>query len=236
MPAEANILTALFLGVLLGVKHALDADHVVAVTTIVSRSGSILRSALVGLSWGIGHTITLFAAGFAVLVLKLTIPDRMALSMEFAVGVLLVLLGVPLLKQLVVSRAHIHPHQHGDRRHFHSHYHADTPAHDHSHLKRPLLVGMLHGLAGSGALTLLVLNTMSSVAQGLVFLLVFGAGSILGMLVFSGLIGIPFKLTAGRSLRLNLWVHGAAGFISIVLGLLIMWQTGFAGDLFRSTG
>lgn len=235
MSAEANILTALFLGLLLGVKHALDADHVVAVTTIVSRSGSILRSALVGLSWGIGHTLTLFAAGFGVLVLKLTIPDKMALSMEFAVGVLLVLLGVPLLKQLVVSRAHIHPHQHMDKRHFHSHSHSDTAGHEHTHLRRPLLVGMLHGLAGSGALTLLVLNTMPSVAQGLAFLLVFGVGSILGMLVFSGLISIPFKLTARLSLRLNLWVHGAAGFISIVLGLLIMWQTGFAGGLFRST-
>lgn len=236
MPTEANILTALFLGLLLGIKHALDADHVVAVTTIVSRSGSILRSALVGLSWGIGHTFTLFAVGFAVLVLKLTIPDKLALSMEFAVGVLLVVLGVPLLKQLIVSRTHIHYHQHEEQSHFHSHSHDETLDHDHSHLRRPLLVGMLHGLAGSGALTLLVLNTMSSIAQGLVFLLVFGVGSILGMLVFSGLIGVPFKLTTRFSLGLNLWVHGVAGFISIVLGILIMWQTGFASDLFRSTG
>jgi sulfite exporter TauE/SafE len=235
MFTEANLLTALLLGLLLGVKHALDADHVVAVTTIVSRSSSILRSALVGLTWGIGHTLTLFAAGFAVLALKLTIPDKIALSMEFAVGVMLVLLGVPLLKQLITNRGHIHPHQHGDKVHFHSHSHSDTPVHEHIHLRRPLLVGMLHGLAGSAALTLLVLNTMSSLAQGLAFLLVFGVGSILSMLVLSGLISIPFKLTARFSLRLNLWVHGAAGFISIVLGLFIMWEIVFVGGLFSLT-
>ncbi len=94
-------------------------------------------------------------------------------------------------------------------------------------------MGMLHGLAGSGALTLLVLNTMSSLAQGLLFLLVFGVGSILSMLVFSGLIGLPFKFTTGLSLRLNLWIRGTAGFISVVLGLFIMWRTGLV--LFLST-
>lgn len=232
MPVEANTVTALFLGLLLGVKHALDADHVVAITTIVARSGSLLRSAMVGLTWGIGHTITLFAAGFGVLVLKLTISDRLALSMEFAVGVMLVLLGAPILKQLVVSRAHIHLHRHEDKNHLHRHLHSDAPSHDHRHLRRPLLMGIIHGLAGSGALTVLVLNTMSSATQGLVFLLVFGMGSILGMLVFSGLIGIPFKLLTGLSLRLNPWIHGTAGLISVVLGSLIIWQAGFAGNLF----
>ena len=232
MPAEANILTALLLGLLLGVKHALDADHVVAVTTIVSRSGSILRSVLVGLTWGIGHSLALLAVGFGVLVLKLTIPDRLALSAEFAVGVLLVILGVPLLWRLIMKRPHIHLHQHGVKRHFHPHSHSDTPDHYHSHLRRPLLVGMLHGLAGSGVITVLVLNTMPSVVQGLLFLLLFGVGSTLSMLVLSGLIGIPFKLTPRLSLRFNLWVQGVAGLISIVLGLFMMWQTGFAGSLF----
>ncbi len=232
---EVTISTALFFGFLLGVKHALDADHIVAVTTIVSRSNNLLRSALVGLSWGIGHTLTLFIAGFVVLVFKLTIPDRLSLSMEFVVGVLLVLLGVPIVRQLVASRNHTHLHQHRDKRHLHSHSHRDTPEHDHQHIRRPLLIGMIHGLAGSGALTILVISTMSSVTQGLIFLLVFGVGSILGMLLFSSLISLPFRLTAKLSLRLNLWVQGTAGLISIVLGLFIMWQTGFAGGLFFST-
>ncbi len=229
---EITVLTALLFGFLLGVKHALDADHIVAVTAIVSRSRSLLRSALVGLSWGVGHTLTLVAAGIAVLVFKLTLPDKLSLSLEFVVGVLLVLLGVPLIWRLVASRPHVHLHQHGGKPHIHKHLHRDTPGHDHQHIRRPLLMGMVHGLAGSGAITLLVVSTMSSVAQGLVFLLLFGIGSILGMMLFSGLIGIPFRLTAGLSLRLNLWVRGTAGLISIALGLFIMWQIAFVGGLF----
>lgn len=229
---EATVFTAVLFGFLLGVKHALDADHIVAVTTIVSRSQSLLRSALVGISWGVGHTLALVVVGIGVLVFKLTIPDKLALSMEFVVGIVLVILGIPLLKQLITSRAHIHWHQHEEKHHLHRHSHAETPEHDHRHIRRPLLIGMIHGLAGSGALTLLVLGTMSSVAQGLFFLLLFGLGSILGMLVFSGLIGLPFKFTAQLSLRLNRWVQGGAGIISLLLGLAIMWQTGFAGGLF----
>ena len=229
---ETGLLAALFFGLLLGVKHALDADHVVAVTTIVSRSNSLFRSALVGLNWGIGHTITLFVVGLGVLVFKLTIPDRLALSMEFVVGVLLVLLGVPIIKRLVTGKTHVHWHQHEDKHHLHNHSHRDIPSHSHTHIKRPLLVGMVHGLAGSGALIPLVLSTMSSITQGLFFLLIFGLGSILSMLVMSGLIGLPFRLTTGLSHRLNLWVQGVAGAISIVFGLFIMWQTGFTGGLF----
>lgn len=232
---EATVLSSLLFGFLLGIKHALDADHVVAVTTIVSRSRSLLRAVLVGAYWGLGHTIALFATGLAVLVLKLSIPDRLSLSMEFIVGLLLVLLGIPIIRQLVVNRSHVHWHRHEDKRHFHIHSHGDTPEHDHRHTRRPLLIGMAHGLAGSGALTILVLSTMSSVVQGLIFLLVFGIGSILGMLLFSGLIGLPFKFTARLSLRLNWWFQGVAGIISIVLGLFIMWQTAFTGGLFLST-
>ena len=229
---EITVLTALLFGFLLGVKHALDADHIVAVTAIVSSSRSLLRSALVGLSWGVGHTLTLVAAGIAVLVFRLTIPDKLSLSLEFVVGALLVLLGAPLIWRLMVSRPHVHLHQHGDKPHIHKHFHHDTPGHDHQHIRRPLLMGMVHGLAGSGAITLLVVSTMSSVAQGLVFLLVFGIGSILGMMLFSGLIGLPFRFTAGLSLRLNLWIRGAAGLISVALGLFIMWQIAFVGGLF----
>lgn len=189
---------------------------------------------LAGLSWGIGHALTLFAVGFAVLVFKLTIPDMLALSMEFVVGVVLVLLGAPLIRQLVTGRAHVHLHQHGDKQHLHSHSHDEIPGHGHRHIRRPLLVGMVHGLAGSGALTVLVLSAMPSVAQGLFFLLLFGVGSILGMLAFSGLISLPFRFTAGRSLQLNLWARGVAGVISIAFGIFMMWQTGFAGGLFTA--
>ncbi len=183
--------------------------------TIGSRSRSILRSMLVGVSWGLGHTLVLFIVGFGALVLKLTIPDKLALSMEFVVGIVLVLLGVPLVKRLFRDGVHVHWHRYGDTGHFHGHSHDVSPQDDHCHVRRPLLIGMVHGLAGSGAFTLLVLSSMPSVLQGMVFLLLFGVGSILGMLLFSGVIGLPFKLAAGVSARLNLWVQGAAGTVSI---------------------
>jgi ABC-type nickel/cobalt efflux system permease component RcnA len=241
MPADANILSALLLGGLLGIKHAMDPDHVVVVTTIVSRNRSILRSTLAGLTWGIGHTIVLFAVGFGVLFLKLSIPDRLALGMEFCVGILLVVLGIPLLWKLIVrNKSHAHVHEHIDSTHVHFHSHAqshtDPISHKHTHLRRSLLIGMLHGMAGSGALMVLVLGTMSDAVQGLYFLLVFGVGSILGMAIFSSAISLPFKLATSRSLKLNLWLQGIAGCISIVLGILIMWQTGVTGGLFDFTG
>lgn len=223
---EASLFTALLLGLLLGLKHALDADHIVAVTTVVSRTRSILRAVFVGLTWGIGHSLTLFLVGFGVLILKLTIPDRLALSMEFAVGLMLLALGVPLLWRL--RKRHLHLHQHGNISHLHSHSHAESPDHQHRHMVKTFAIGMAHGLAGSGALTILVLNTMSSVGQGLVFMLLFGIGSMASMLTFSGLVSIPFRVTAAISDRFALWTQGAAGVLSIVVGLIIMWQTGLS--------
>ncbi|MBT3362115.1 MAG: urease accessory protein UreH [Chloroflexi bacterium] len=237
MTGDVNILSALLLGGLLGLKHAMDPDHVVVVTTIVSRNRSILRSMLAGLTWGIGHTIVLFTVGFGVLFLKISIPDKLALGMEFCVGILLVVLGIPLLWKLIKrSKTHVHVHEHADSTHvhFHSHtqQHTNPTKHKHTHLKRSLLIGMLHGMAGSGALMVLVLGTMSNAIEGLYFLLVFGVGSILGMMVFSSAISLPFKLATSRSLKLNLWLQGIAGCISIVLGILIMVQTGIVDGLF----
>jgi sulfite exporter TauE/SafE len=229
---EASLTTAILFGMVLGIRHALDADHVIAVTTITSRNKSILRSAMVGLSWGIGHTVTLFAAGFAVLIFKLHIPDVLSQSLEFAVGVVLVLLGISAIRGIFASRAHSHEHYHDGTHHTHSHSHSGTLLHDHRHLRRPLLVGMVHGLAGSGALTLVVLSSMTSEVQGLLFLLLFGAGTIISMLVFSGLIGLPFRFTAALSWKLNLAVQGTAGTISLLFGLYLMWQVGVVDGLF----
>lgn len=218
----------ILLGFLLGIRHSLDADHIVAVTSIIARGQGLLRSSIVGLSWGAGHTITILAVGFGVLVLKLNIPDVLALSLEFVVGVVLVVLGVPLLRRLA-GGAHIHTHAHGERRHWHAHSHDTAAGHEHRHVRGPLAVGMVHGLAGSGALVLLVLSSMASVPQGLLFLLLFGAGSILGMLVISGLLGLPFRYAAGRGW--DRWLHGAVGLGSIAFGVFIMWRVGFADGL-----
>jgi sulfite exporter TauE/SafE len=214
----------------------MDPDHVVMVTTMVSRNRSIFRSTLAGLTWGIGHTIVLFAVGFGVLYLKLNIPERLALGMEFGVGILLVVLGVPLLWKLMVQKYHAHVHEHKESTHvhFHSHSNAHTApvSHKHTHLRRSLLVGMLHGMAGSGAVMMLMLTTMSSASQGLYFLLSFGVGSIVGMALFSSAISLPFKLATSRSLKLNMWLQGVAGGISIILGIWIMVQAGIIDGLF----
>lgn len=229
---EITVVTALFFGFALGVKHALDADHIVAVTTIVSRTSGFFRSLAIGLSWGIGHTFTLLLAGIVVLVFKLAIPEKLFLSMEFLVGVFLVVLGVPLIKRLIVDRPHIHVHRHEDKSHIHSHSHQDSAQHEHQHIRRPLLLGMVHGMAGSGAILLLVLSTMPSVGQGLLYILLFGLGTILGMVLFSGLIGLPFRFVSRHSQKLQLWLRGAAGILSVFLGSAIMWQVVFVGGLF----
>ena len=226
---ELTVATALFFGFALGVKHALDADHIVAVTTIVSRTSSFLRSLVVGLSWGIGHTFTLFLAGILVLVFKMAIPEKVFLSMEFLVGVFLVALGIPLIKQLIVEKPHIHLHNHDDKSHIHPHSHEETDKHEHRHMRRPLLLGMVHGMAGSGAVLLLVLSTMPTVGQGLLYILLFGIGTILGMVLFSGLIGLPFRIAGSRSYQLQLWLKGGAGGLSVFLGAAIMWQVASSG-------
>lgn len=229
---EVTLLTALGLGFLLGLRHALDADHIVAVTTIVSQGKSLIRSAMVGLTWGLGHALTLLAAGFAVLAFRLVIPSKFSLAMEFTIGVILVLLGIPLVRRMM-SRTHTHWHQHGQELHEHSHSHQSSDAHEHRHLRRPFLLGMVHGLAGSGVLTVMVLSAMPSVGEGLMFLLIFSVGSILAMLIFGGLIGLPFKLTAERAVKWNVWIQGAAGLTSVVLGLFIMWRAAVVEQLFH---
>src|SRR5258708_1480372 len=175
---------ALGLGFALGLRHALEPDHMVAVSTIVSQSRSIRKSSLVGASWGLGHTASLFAAGIAVIGLKLTIPKNMALWMELAVAAMLFALGFKTMRSAFQGWR---IHRHGD----HPHLHVHTPVSMGLGL-RPFLVGMVHGLAGSGALMLVVLTTIPSPLAGLGYILMFGLGSTGGMLLMSSVIGMPF--------------------------------------------
>ncbi len=228
--------TLLSLGLVLGLEHALDADHVVAVSTLVSQTKSLKRSSLFGILWGMGHTTTLFVVGLVILLFKLTIPQKLALSFEFLVGIVLVLLGVDVLRKVVQGRVHLHPHTHPDGT-THVHLHAHDQPHEqpeesaHHHHHRSFLVGLVHGLAGSSALMLLVLTTVESVWQGIFFILIFGVGSILGMMVTSTLIALPMKAVTNFA-RLDRGLRLAAGAISIVLGMLIMGRIGFVDGLF----
>jgi ABC-type nickel/cobalt efflux system permease component RcnA len=233
---DPPIATTLFLGFLLGMEHALEADHVVAVSTIVSQSRSLFRASLIGIFWGIGHTLTLLVAGLVVLFLRVNIPEGVALSLEFVVGLVLLALGVQILWGYRRKRVHAHPHSHGGRVHDHFHSHARSDDHGHDHdppsLGKSCLVGMIHGLAGSAALMLLVLTTVRTPVHGMCYLLVFGSGSITGMLLMSIVVALPFALTAVRFQRINGAVRMAAALISIALGGSIMLRIGFAQGLF----
>lgn len=241
VPGNAALLTALGLGFVLGLKHALDADHIVAVSTIVSEHKSLARSSLIGTFWGVGHTTSLLLVGLVVIGLRLTIPDQVALSLEFGVAVMLIVLGANLLRQSLPLKLHLHAHAHpsdpGGPPHTHLHVHAPGTHHHQGHhlfkhAKRPLMVGMVHGLAGSAALMLLVLTTIPSPLLGLAYIGVFGVGSVVGMLMMSSVISLPFVWTARRFGRLNRAIKVTAGVCSTAFGLFLAWQIGFVQGLF----
>lgn len=239
--ASMGALAVLALGLVFGLKHATEVDHVVAVTTIVSEQRKLWRAALVGALWGAGHTASLVIVGMIVLVLRVAIPERVGEWLEFGVAVMIVTLGVNTFVRALRRRnaVHVHKHQHDGFTHAHVHFHDDETAHDdgtppaHSHaLKRigikPLLVGAMHGLAGSAALTLLVLAQIASPLVGILYLLVFGFGSIVGMLIMSGLVGLPFVLSARKVDGIHYGLQTAAGALSICFGLWYAYETGIA--------
>lgn len=227
---EPNLTIVLGLGLVLGMKHALDADHVAAVSTIVSKSGSLMKSSLVGLFWGLGHTATLFSVGLLLLLLKVSIPEKLALLAELAAGVMLVVLGLSLVRRLVRERLHCHFHSHGEGTHFHAHSHKDSVGHQHEH--KSLIVGMVHGLAGSAAVLLLALSAVRSVLLGIIYILFFGLGTVIGMTILTSIISLPFIFTASRLKKVNELISALAGVTSIALGFFIIYQVGWVRALF----
>jgi ABC-type nickel/cobalt efflux system permease component RcnA len=233
---DTSLGAALGLGFLLGLRHALDADHIAAVSALVSQHRSVARSCLLGTFWGAGHTVALLGAAVAVIAFRLTISPGVERGLELAVALLLILLGGHvLLKALGGWALHGHEHSHDSFAHSHLHLHgaAHGPsdgAHEHLHLirlgGRPFLVGLLHGMAGSAALMLLVLTTLPSPLAGFLYVLVFGVGSTAGMLVLSGLIGIPFAVSAQRSREVQALIQGLAGATSLLLGVMLAWEMG----------
>jgi ABC-type nickel/cobalt efflux system permease component RcnA len=235
------------LGLVFGLKHAMEVDHVVAVSAIVSEHRNVWRSALVGGLWGAGHTVSLFIVGVLVLVFRVAIPLPVANWLELAVALMIIALGVLALARVSRKRSdihlHLHRHAHDGQSHMHVHFHEPETQHPgeyptrsessalaHSHAIarvgfKPLLVGAMHGLAGSAALTLLLLTQVKSIFFGLLYLAVFGIGSTLGMLLMSGLIGLPFALSGQRLTKLNYGLQTTAGAVSIAFGLWYAYET-----------
>ena len=241
--AELGLIAALALGIILGLRHALDPDHVVAVSTIVSEYRNPLRSFWVGISWGLGHTTTLFVIGIVIIALRLTIPDRLALFLEFAVGIMLVGLGAQVIYNFQKKKVHQHAHGHEEDAHTHFHSHVENPAHSPEHhgargvgkpffRKKSYFIGTVHGLAGSAALTLLVLTYIESPLVGLAYIALFGLGSVLSMGIVTIFISFPFVFSAGRLPSLNRYIQLGVGVLSILFGGFMMYQIGFVDGLF----
>ena len=202
----------LALGFLLGLRHAIEADHLAAISTIVTQRRSVLSSSLVGAFWGLGHTLALLIAGVGVLLLRYQLTDRMAHGFELCVGIMLVLLGADVLRTLV----------RGGVSHTHEHTAAPKSHVDGWPMSRPFFIGMVHGLAGSAPLLLLTLAVMSPLTA-FSYIGVFGVGSMMGMIIMSVLVGVPARLTA-QFARTALAVRGLSGLFSVALGLFIVYE------------
>jgi high-affinity nickel-transport protein len=252
-----ELLTVVLLGFFLGMRHATDADHVIAVTTIVSRQRTVAGAALVGMLWGLGHTLTILVVGGAIVLFGVVIPPRLGLGMELGVALMLIALGVMTLAgslRRVGSASgadgHSHPHAHGDYVHTHPHGHAPaTHGHDESRTPqarldrwlgglgayqaaRPVVVGLVHGLAGSAAVALLVLATIRDPRWAVAYLLVFGVGTIAGMALVTLAVALPFAYTRGRSAAFHRALATASGVLSVAFGLVLAYQIGVVDGLF----
>ena len=185
----------LFLGFLIGMRHALDADHLAAVAAISTQQNSVRSTMRHGAVWGLGHTITLFLFGSTVIWMDSMMPEQTATYLEMAVGIMLMVLGLDVMRRVIQQRIHYHVHKHHHANaHFHAHSHAgETQQHEHSNHQhrhenrrfpyRTLFIGLMHGMAGSAALILLTMETMDSLWTGMLYMLLFGTGSMVGMAV-----------------------------------------------------
>ncbi|HEY8148288.1 MAG TPA: urease accessory protein UreH [Vicinamibacteria bacterium] len=224
------VATVAGVGFVLGLRHALDPDHVVAVTTLASQKIGLRRTSLVGAFWGLGHALALGVAGGVILALRLTVPPATRHALEALVAVMLVVLGTLALRRALRWKLHAHPHQHDGTTHvhFHAHRRQETQVHRHAHPLqgglRPFLVGLVHGLAGSAGLALLALTAAPTLGAGLVYLAIFGLGSIAGMLLLSALMSVPLSYVEARYAALHRAVQVAAGAVSVAFGLYLLWE------------
>jgi High-affinity nickel-transport protein. len=251
-------------GFLLGMRHATDADHIIAITTILTRTRRFVHSTLIGALWGLGHTVTVLAVGILIIGFNVVIPPPVGLAMEFAVALMLIALGILNLTGVMrriterftpPAPMHGHPHEH-------LHAHQDAPVHPHAHahlhghgsnpdlatsdasllttfgwyqLLRPVAIGLVHGLAGSAAVALLVLSTIHDSGAAFIYLLIFCAGVAAGMAVLTTLIALPFMASQARSARINRWLTVGSGVLSLAFGLYLGYQIGFVDGLFTGT-
>jgi hypothetical protein len=215
-PAGFSVVPAAALGFLLGLKHATDADHVVAITTIVSRERSFRRAAWIGGLWGVGHSLTVFLVGGALVVFRIAMPPRVGLALEFGVALMLITLGFANLRPGAAAVSHTH----------------DIPPKFNG--VRPLVIGVVHGLAGSAAAALLVLAAIPETSYALAYLFIFGVGTIAGMTLITAMLAVPSVYAADRVVRLQHGIRVAAGALSLAFGIFCAHEIIVNGGLFSS--
>lgn len=230
------------LGLVVGLEHAFEPDHIAAVSTQISKNRiakkltiqlikeSVTESSILGALWGAGHTTTLVFMGLLVYALAITIQEQVFAGLEIVVGVMLVFLGITtVLNKKVFRLKHRHPHQHNDGTiHFDEHDHTDS---NHIHGHKSYVIGLVHGLAGSGSLVVLTAVTLNNVGMVLSFILIFGVGSILGMALIAGLMGMPLVF-ANRVVVIQRIFRYTAGAFSLLIGINIIYEIGILENLF----
>jgi len=255
-----SLLSIIALGFFLGMRHATDPDHVIAVTTIVARHRTMKHASLIGALWGVGHTVTIIAVGGSILLLGWVIPARVGLSVEFSVAVMLILLGimnltgflqwinaqfspasgeaqsdlhlpiqVPIQGQMAANHGHDHAEAHSSVSWLDCHFGSIGLY----QLIRPLVIGIVHGLAGSAAVALLVLATIRDPRWALLYLLVFGIGTVAGMIIITAAIGLPFVYAGRTSERFSVALRVSSGLLSLGFGLFLAYRIGFLNGLFH---
>jgi len=222
------MISFLFLGFLIGMRHALDADHVAAVTVLATRAKNLRQALPLGLMWGLGHTLTLIAFGALIIIFNNNLSQNITVVLEFLVGVVLIILGGDVIYRLIQKRVHYHVHRHeGKKSHIHAHSHEGESAHNpsvhaHEHFTdlslRALAVGMLHGLAGSAALVFLTMQSLEPVSIRILYIGLFGLGSIVGMGILSIVIVVPLRYLASSLTWAYSGLTALLGVFSIGLG------------------
>ena len=251
-----NPLSILGIGLLLGIRHATDPDHVVAISTIVAKQKRLQSATAIGALWGIGHTVTVFVVGVGIIMFHIIIPPRIGLFMEFIVALVLIALGVlnltgvleKIIHKVTPEHAHQHIHLHlfSGEPHIHIHEHEARTSTESGkfslnrliaelgwfQLARPVFIGLVHGLAGSAAIALLVLSTITNPQIAVVYLLIFGLGTILGMMLITTLLGLPIIYSATKFAHINHYITSFSGIISLAFGLYLAWEIGVNSQLF----
>lgn len=222
--------TVLMLGLVLGFKHATEPDHVVAISTIVSGSSKLAKAARIGAVWGLGHTLTLLVIGIVLLSMKWQLSEAFKTVSEALVGAMIVALGAYNIWKFREKKVHAHSHRHDsqDRPHLHFHGHSNPESHQHQHIEpsyvKAAIIGIVHGVAGSGLMVILVMDTTQTMQQALSYIVAFGGGTVLGMTGFSILISTPFLLLNRKGINLKNRGHQAINYFSILFGVFYTYQ------------